>query len=373
MGKGAHRRIRAFFMTEKKLNNQGIALLMVIWILALLSVIVGEFCVTMRTQVQITRNMKETTEAYYIAVAGVNAAVEQIIRQMMIPGSVRSSETLDAGEEDDEAQEAWRVNTLIPSTAFGKGEYRVWIDNEGGKVNINLADKEILKAMLSGFPLEEDRKEMIADSIMDWRDKDNLHRLNGAEDDYYLFLPQPYECKDDYFDAKEELLLVRGVTSDIFYGGLDEMVTVVPREKEPRTGQKKNKKNKFDYNQLNINAIPPRLWASLPGMTQETLDQILEYRKTQNFQSPSDLAEIVGPEIYSRIARYLTLRQTPYFTIRSVGVLKDSPIAEGVEAVVCISNTLKNKYQVLQWKEGVPPMARQMAAPNIDDQGAAKG
>ena len=61
---------------------------------------------------------------------------------------------------------------------------------------------------------------------MDWRDKDNLHRLNGAEDDYYLSLPQPYKCKNGDFTSIEELLLVRGVTPEIFYGGLKDMVAV---------------------------------------------------------------------------------------------------------------------------------------------------
>ncbi len=371
--------ICGFGLMNKKLNNKGIALLMVIWILALLSVIVGEFCFTMKTQVQIVRNVKETTQAHYIAAAGVNAAIEQLIQQVLTPASAQAADERDEADEAEveEVQEVqWRVNTEIPPISFGTGEYRVWIDNEGGKVNINLADKTILRAMLDGFAIEDSEKDIIVDSILDWRDKNDLHLINGAEDDYYLSLPEPYECKDGYFDSVEELLLVRGVTPEIYYGGLEKMVTVVPREKasfNKKDASKKDKKKQLDYNKLDMNAIPPRLWAALPGMTQEALDLILEFRQTQNFRSPMELAEIVGPEVYAGIARYLTLRQAPYFTIRSIGTTTDSSIAEGIEAVVCISGRLEKKYQVLQWKEGVPPIEHHMTRPGDSNKLTANG
>lgn len=362
------------------LNDKGIALLMVIWILALLSVIVGEFCFSMRAQVNITRNFKETTEAHYIAEAGVNAAIEQMIQQMLIPVTAKSAEEKDlSGEEDEDEEEIqWRVNTRIPVKPYGKGEYSVWIDNEGGKVNINLADKSMLRAMLDGLNIDDSQKDIIVDSIQDWRDADDFHLTNGAEDDYYLSLPQPYECKNGLFDSVEELLMVRGVTPEIFYGGLDQMVTVVPKEKltpPKKHSQKTNKKqkNQSDYNKLNMNAIPPRLWAALPGMTDEALARILEFRKTQDFRSPMELGEVVGTDVYTRIARYLTLLQSPYFTIRSVGTIKDSGIAEGIEAVVCISNRLPKKYQVLQWKEGAQPMSQNIEHSGEQDAQSVNG
>ncbi len=186
-------------------NKKGVALLMVLWVLMLLTVIVGEFCFTMRTRVNITRNFKESTQAYYIAVAGLNKAIEQIIRQEIMP---RKIVTVDEGSEEEQGP-AWRINTDITPMAFGKGEYEVHIENESGKININLAGKRLLKAMLSGFEIEEPAKNVITDSILDWRDADRNHRLNGAENDYYNSLPEPYECKDDDFDSTDELLLVR--------------------------------------------------------------------------------------------------------------------------------------------------------------------
>ena len=56
-------------------NEKGIALFLVLWVLTLLSVIAGEFCFAMRTEVNMTRNFKGQTEAYYIALAGMNRAI----------------------------------------------------------------------------------------------------------------------------------------------------------------------------------------------------------------------------------------------------------------------------------------------------------
>ena len=66
--------------------------------------------------------------------------------------------------------------------------------------------------------VEDTELDTIVDSIFDWRDTDNLHMLNGAEDDYYQSLDRPYSSKDGPFDSPEELLLVKGITPGIFYG-----------------------------------------------------------------------------------------------------------------------------------------------------------
>ncbi len=72
-------------MRYKLRCEKGIALFLVLWVLTLLSVIVGEFCYSMRTEVNITRNFKDQTEAYYIALAGLNRAIGELIRNTVIP------------------------------------------------------------------------------------------------------------------------------------------------------------------------------------------------------------------------------------------------------------------------------------------------
>lgn len=327
------------FLSE---NETGIAMFMVLWVLTLLSVIVGEFCHAMRTEVNITRNFKEETEAYYIALAGMNIAISELIKNERAPQKTENS------DEEKEDKIEWRVNADIPAIPFGAGQFKVEIGNESGKININKADASLLKMMTDRFEIEDNEKAVIVDSILDWRDQDNLHRLNGAEDDYYMSLPKPYQCKDADFDAVEELLLVRGITSEI-YEVLKEIVTVLEDgEPEPEPGNRGAGSDK-----ININAASPEMLLSLPGMTAEMVAEIIEYRKEKDFKSPTELFPIVGDEVYTAILPYLAYPSSisSFFTIKSMGMLNDSLTRQSVKVLVKIDPRLARKYRIVEWLE----------------------
>ncbi len=342
-------------MNDAMKNESGIALFMVLWVLTLLSVIVGEFCFAMRTEVNVTRNFKDQTVAYYIALAGINRAIGELIRNEVNPP--RTTSSVIPGKEDEpeevETENLWRTNVEIPPVLYGDGQYEVWIGNESGKININDASESILKMMLRGFDLEDQDISIIADSILDWRDKNNLHRLNGAEDDYYKSLDEPYECKDDDFDSVEELLLVRGVTPELFYGGLKDIVTVFkPDKKGARVGGGRGlRMAKQDAGKININAASRQLLLALPSMTEDQVQEIVDYRKEKDFTSLTQISSLLGTDVYNLIAPFITLDSNPYFTIQSVGKMPDSKTRQGMEALVEISKSLDKGYRIVQWRD----------------------
>ena len=73
----------------------------------LLMVIVSEFAYSMRTRVNISRNFKESTQAYYIAIAGLHHAIKEIIQNEMTPETRSTVEF----EESESEEVVWRVNT----------------------------------------------------------------------------------------------------------------------------------------------------------------------------------------------------------------------------------------------------------------------
>lgn len=326
-------------------SERGIALFLVLWVMALLTVIAGEFCYFVRTEANITRNFKEETQTYYIAVSGLSMAIGELVVNELVPRKVKAP----AGEEEQE-DIRWRINTDIPAIPFGDGQFKVERENESGKVNLNRAGESLLKMMLSNFEIDDANKNIIVDSIMDWRDKDSLRRPNGAEDDYYLSLPQPYKSKNGDFTSIEELLFVRGVTPGIFYGGLKDMVAVY-QDKE--TGLANLIRANFDFNRININAASPRMLRALPRMTEDVVQAIIKYREKKDFRSLTDLSLLVGSDIYAGISPYITLSLSPYYTIKSVGMLKDSQTREGVQAVVKIDRRLTKGYEIIQWIDGL--------------------
>jgi type II secretory pathway component PulK len=94
------------------------------------------------------------------------------------------------------------------------------VTDETGRINLNA----LMKLDSSGkvahdvLMLLPNMTEDVANAILDWIDADDEPRSNGAENDYYQTLPQPYACKNGPLDSVEELLFVKGVTPPLLFG-----------------------------------------------------------------------------------------------------------------------------------------------------------
>jgi len=189
-----------------------VALLVVLWVIVLLTAIVGEFSYSMRTETKITRNFKEGAEAYHLALAGIEKAKMEILQ----------SESHYTYLNEDGVL-VFNIDNEAPhrSGDLGKGSFSYNITDEESKLNINTAPALQLRYLFLKSGVDITAVDAIVDSIMDWRDENNLHMLNGAEEDYYRSLKPPYSAKDGPFDSIDELLLVKGVTREILYGSKD--------------------------------------------------------------------------------------------------------------------------------------------------------
>jgi general secretion pathway protein K len=345
-------------------DEKGIALFIVLWVLTLLTVIVGEFCHAMRSELNITRNFKEEVQAYYLAYAGMNRAVFEL-------ASGGSGAPISASQEAEGSEAGpvqWRVNANKRLLPYGVGTYKIHIENLSGRININRAGPNMLHMVLESFVEDPDKRQVIVDSILDWRDPDDLHRLNGAETDYYESLSPPYEAGNDFFFTAEELLLVRGVTADLFYGGLRDLITVYPpvHPSELKSYshlhpvlQKEREKNKHDYNKININSASLSLLRTIPGMTEELVPSISEYRSKQNFNTLYAIKGLEGGEIYGKVAPYLTVKELPEFFVESYAKLNNSETRYGIRALVRIDPKAKARFRFVQLWDGIAEPARQ--------------
>jgi len=325
-------------------DRRGVALLLVLWVLAFLSIIVAEFCRSMRTEVTIAHNYRQMTQAAYSARAGVHMALLELVRNPALtaaaPGAVDS--------------EDWRINVDIPATGPNGQNITIRIDNEGGKVNINLADAALLRLAVTGLGLTDEETDIVVDAIMDWRDKDDAHRLHGAENDYYQALPTPYPCKNGDFDAVSELLLVRGVTPALFHGGLARRLTVHPSRAtaEKELGLKPGAAqlpDGFDFRKISINAASAELLRALPEWDDQMVEAVVAYRQEQDIRSASEMVTLIGPKAYLPSMQYLDFKISPYFTVTAFGEMDDGTIRQGVGAVVRVDLKSRQKYDTVQW------------------------
>src|SRR5262245_23000953 len=188
------------------LNQRGAALLIVLWIFIFLLVVAFDFSASVREEAAAAHRYNDETQGYYLALAGFQRGVYELLQQSA------GRDVLGAEKRADIFDGSWHEETL------GGGVFRVrWLD-EGGKININRADEGTLRRIFTNLGIEEPGRTIIVDSIMDWRDPDNLHRLSGAENEYYRSLTPPYTARNGPFDTVEDLLWVRGVTFELFYG-----------------------------------------------------------------------------------------------------------------------------------------------------------
>jgi len=327
--------------------QQGIVLLTVLWILVLLAVIVGQFCHSMRTELNITRNLRDETTGYYLARAGINLAIFKLINGSAPDIFIPSSPIEGDGP-------AWRINQEIPPFSFGNGKIQVKIDNESGKINISEADHLILKTLFRSFTLPGEQVDSIVDSLLDWRDKDNFHRHNGAENDYYQSLPQPYNATNGPFHSIEELLLVKGITRELWRSGLQRMVTVQGVTSANDSALQATAAGEEGTWKINVNAASPEVLRCLPGMTPEILQAISTYRQKMDFLSPKEFRSLIGEAINNKIWPYISVQNSSFYTIRATGVPEGAQAGTSIEALVRLDPRL-NTVRVVRWVDYLEP------------------
>lgn len=327
-------------------SDQGFALIAVLWILVLLTAIVAEFAYSMRTEVNITRNFKEATQAYYIAHSGLIRSVVEMLRNTI------STKNQENGSEVAEDR-VWRVNVPIPPQGFGTGEFTAHIDNVAGLIDLNTASENLLKLMVNTLDISDSERAVIVDSILDWRDKDDFHRLNGAENRYYKSLASPYGCKNAPFDSVEELLLVRGMSPELFEKDLKSIVIIIPKSNVNPSGKNRSSRRAARANpgQININAAPRELLEALPQITPQQVQNLIDYRTDRDFSSVAEVRDLIGAETFSAISPYITLSLSPYYTIRAEGRVTGSRVRQIIQAMVHIDETLPGGYEIVRWQD----------------------
>ncbi len=128
----------------------------------------------------------------------------------------------------------------------------------------------MLERLLTALEIDKQERDIIVDSIEDWRDANDLARINGAESDYYLKLPVPYRPRNGNLQDLAELLQIKGITPEIYYGhddkpGLADLLTVRSRGA-----------------MININTAPKLILKAI-GLSDAEIGNIVQARASQPY------------------------------------------------------------------------------------------
>jgi general secretion pathway protein K len=312
-----------------------------IWILTALAVIALSFSREGFVEVAAARNAQSLEAAYFAARAGIAETIYRLIQKRFAP-AVNRPEL----EETPDPLDLGIATGQLPG-----GSYQVDIQDESGKVNVNTVQEEQLRRLVEASGIQKPDSDIITDSILDWRDPDSLHRINGAEDDYYQSLNPPYKAKNSKIDTVEELLLIRGITPEYFYGfpARNEDGSIVYRYGLSRYLTPYS----MMTNQVNVNFAPLPVLLSVPGMSPQAAQAIYERRKTKPFKNPQEITRDLPVNLGANVLGYLTTNATGIYTLTASGYAPNSKVRRVIRTVIALDGSEKLMYRTLYWNENV--------------------
>lgn len=179
-------------------SSAGSLLIMVLWVLVLIGFLAGEY---------LDHNRQK---------ASLATGAWDKLRQTQAVESVLALFSVDTWPLPGQKENKGVWNRVSPDGV----EMWVRVDDESNRININNAQEGQIRdkiRTLLGDELEDEADQM-ADAILDWRDHDSDTRKRGAEAGFYQSNGLSYRPANGPFKVLTELLLVRGVTQDIFWG-----------------------------------------------------------------------------------------------------------------------------------------------------------
>lgn len=212
-------------------HQRGIALIIVMGVVLCLAVLAGGFAYSMKVEMRLARNANYDEELEWLGRSGVELARYVIAQQASIPGQ-GNYEALNQKWAGGSGGSAGASNNILSEiqlkdVPLGNGVFSVTITDTERKMNINWVcypsnpQLPIMQQALNLVGISDATlASTIMDSICDWIDRDDDHRLSGAENDYYLHLPTPFYCKNGLIDDMSELLLIKGIWDkpEIYWG-----------------------------------------------------------------------------------------------------------------------------------------------------------
>jgi general secretion pathway protein K len=198
-------------------EKRGVVLILVLSMIALFSAMIITFSSDEGLDIELAYNFHDSIQAQYIALAGVEAA--KVILEQDEP----SHDSLD------EQWAEFPVYLATASSYLNGAQLTGTITDECSKFDLNsLAIKDSYTELrkqqfqrfftLQNIDITTEELEDLTLSIIDWLDTDSEVTMGGAEDEYYLSLEPPYHCKNAPMDSIEEILLVKGMKSEYFFG-----------------------------------------------------------------------------------------------------------------------------------------------------------
>lgn len=353
-------------------NSNGYILLIVLVLSAFLVSFTSEFFYKTHIYITYIKRFKSDIDSEYLAYSGFELAKAVLdVDRLGIAGSFMSN--LSSDKNIDSYKDIWALD--FPEMNFPGGTIKFKIEDENSKINVSVLGYDIvpqtpyygvLQFLLGNMGFSID----IADCIMDWIDPDDMRYPYGAESaDYYLTLTPSYSAQNAEMTSIDELLMVKMITPEIFYGlgggnygleknlvednkgdvkiplnKLEEMAAIIPAKNEDddfkesierKIGKEKDRalpnylrvygeRTNWmdDSNKININTASFRvLSAVMNEMNEDKVADVIRKRQDQPFKTINEIDQFIEDQATrDSMKRIITVKSRIFkITVKATG------------------------------------------------------
>lgn len=318
-------------------GKRGIALVMVMLIVVVFAILAGGLAYSMKVETKLARNSNWDTELEWLGRSGIELAKYFL------------SQTGPGGAQYDALNQRWAGGTgetnanldmlSLTDNVLGHGRFSVKIKDADSKFNINLSlvTPEVVNQGLILMGVDAAEAPHIVNAIADWIDRDDDSRVGGdTESDFYMTLQPPYRAKNGPIDDLTELMAIKGITPNMFYGSGGNSASAtrgIPTSN--RFNQRFNEEPAYPIGfadlfttvssgWININTATAEALQLVPDVDGNLANAIIQFRNGPDgapgneddlpFRSIGEVASVPGmiPQIAQAFSRYFSTRSSTF-------------------------------------------------------------
>jgi len=296
-------------------HDRGIALIIVMMVILILSVLAGGFAYSMKVETKLARNTAYESDMEWLGRSGVDLGKYALAMQLSSPPPDNQYFALNqvwAGGPGNPTNEV-TASIQLKDVHLGDGKLSVTIidmERKFSLAGVNEQNQGVLERALTLVGADSGDIPTIIDSYLDWIDIDHNTHLAGAENPFYLHLNPPYYAKNGPVDDIRELLLIKGMTEPIFWGAKR-----MGGRPEARVGKRSIAPNLspipeghmlsaglFDLftpfhgaaGRVNVNTASAEVLQIVPGVDSTMASAIVGVRDQEPFHNVGELANVPG-------------------------------------------------------------------------------
>jgi general secretion pathway protein K len=315
-------------------RERGSALLAVLWLSAVLSAIALTVSTSIRAETERTSTAVDGLRAYYLAAGSIDRGLLWI-------------QWGSQYRNPDGTPRYFTAPMPVMHFEYPTGAADVEVIPESSKLDLNKATPQQLMAILASIDAPGDRAQTIVQGIIDWRSPSPGGSFTDF-DQHYLSISPTFRARHASFEEIEELLLVRGMTPEIFYGRYDQ---APDGHLLPRPGLKDCVSLYSAPGVYDINTVQPAVMQAL-GVPPDAIAQIVAMRQKGPIRSQqlSDLLPRLGAA-----GGQLGLGSSSVITLRATAAAKlangrMSDLRRSVSALIAfVGEQYTPSYHILRW------------------------